>query len=113
MRLFVAIELDDDARAALDAEQRRIRAALGDGGGPSWIRSERMHVTLAFIGEAAEPLAEKIRRAIEAPIERPSVLMSLGGLGVFPPRGAPHVGWIGTIEGTDAVVAIQRTIAGR
>jgi RNA 2',3'-cyclic 3'-phosphodiesterase len=113
MRVFVAIHLEDDARAALAAEQRRIGDALGDSGGSSWLRPERMHVTLAFIGEVDEPRLSDIRRAIEAPIDTAPFVMSLGGVGVFPPSGAPRVGWVATIEGTAPVVAIQKTIAER
>jgi RNA 2',3'-cyclic 3'-phosphodiesterase len=113
MRLFVAIELDDEARAALQAEQRRIRMALGDSGGPSWMRAERMHVTLAFIGEVDAARLAAIRRAVDMPIDRAAFVMSLEGLGVFPPRGAPRVGWIGATEGTGGIVAVQRTIADR
>jgi 2'-5' RNA ligase len=113
MRLFVAIELDDDARAALDAEQHRIRDALGDSGGPSWLRPERMHLTLVFIGEVDQPQLVDIRRAVEAPIDAAPFVMSIGGVGVFPPAGAPRVGWVAALEGAKSVVAVQETIADR
>src|SRR5438552_15393805 len=57
MRLFTAIELNEDTRQAIAAEQERIAGVLGRSAAASslkWIRSEHMHLTLVFLGEIAE-----------------------------------------------------------
>ncbi len=95
MRLFVAIELDDDAREAFAVEQARLRAAVGENGGPTWIAPHRLHLTLAFLGEVAEPRASEVVRIIARPISAAPFTLAFGGLGVFPPRGAPRVIWVG------------------
>lgn len=44
MRLFIAIELPDDLKAALG----RLRV---DVPGARWVQPEQLHLTLAFLGE--------------------------------------------------------------
>jgi 2'-5' RNA ligase len=64
MRLFVAVDLDDASREAIGAEQTRLRRALDAEGRPAWkwVRLDRMHLTLVFIGEVDAPAAEALDR---------------------------------------------------
>jgi 2'-5' RNA ligase len=39
--------------------------------------------------------------------------MAFGGLGVFPPRGAPRVVWLGAVEGASAAASVQQFMAAR
>lgn len=61
MRLFIALPLDDPARAAVSAYQDGLRA-LGLRG--SFTRPENLHLTLAFLGE--QPGSEQAIEAMEA-----------------------------------------------
>ena len=55
MRLFIAIDLDDGARAAIADEQRRLKAAFDDSRSAiKWVRPEQMHLTLVFLGEVPD-----------------------------------------------------------
>lgn len=112
MRLFVAIELDDHARAAIAEEQHRLRA-LGIGRDEAWIPPERMHLTLAFLGEVKEPHLSEVIRATGSSVDASPFTLGFGGLGAFPPRGAPRVIWIGTTTGSPEAIAVQRMIAER
>ena len=115
MRLFVAIDLDDDARAAIAAEQNRLKRALS-GSDPSsarWIEPERMHLTLVFLGDVDEARGAAIVDAMQAGVDAAPFRMVLAGLGVFPPRGAPSVLWIGVTTGLREVTSVQRQIAER
>jgi 2'-5' RNA ligase len=112
VRLFIAIDLDDAARAAIAEEQRRLKAAIGRIRAPiKWVRPEQMHLTLVFLGEVAETRAPGIADAISQPIAQPPFDLAFGGIGVFPPRGAPNVLWIGAAAGHAASIELQRQIA--
>jgi 2'-5' RNA ligase len=115
MRLFVAIELTDRARAAIAREQERVADAIRARGrrAPRVVDPEHMHLTLAFIGEVPEARAQPIVAAFSMPIPRPPFSIAFGGLGVFPPRGAPHVLWIGVAEGAQDLIDVQKIVASR
>lgn len=114
MRLFVAIDLNDGARRAIEAEQRRLVEALGHGSSLKWIRPEQLHLTLAFLGEIDEPRAMAVIGSMSADIiEVAPFSIVFAGLGVFPPRGAPRVLWIGLSVGTLDVIEVRRQVTGR
>ena len=114
MRLFAAIDLSAATRAAIAAEQQRIRTALGPAGAAlKWVRPDNAHLTLVFLGHVDDarvpPLVEDFGQDITLrPFE-----MTFTGTGVFPERGAPRVLWAGLGAGTDAVIAVQRELASR
>ena len=83
-------------------EQRQLAALLRDSGRLSlkWIRPEHMHLTLAFLGEIDPLRGAAVVDAMSQPIEAPPFAIAFGGLGVFPPRGAPRVLWLGLVSGS-------------
>ena len=114
MRLFIAIDLDDGARAAIAEEQKRLKAAMADSGSSmKWVRPEQMHLTLVFLGEVPEASARAIVEAVNRPVEQASFDLAFRGIGVFPPRGAPNVLWLGASAGADAGIELQRHLADR
>ena len=115
MRLFVAIELDDEARHAVaKAQQDVARTVAGsDGRAIKWVRPHHLHVTLAFLGEVPDARVADITRTIERDIRVPPFAAVLGGLGVFPTRGAPRALWLGLRDGGASVAATRREIDAR
>ena len=114
MRLFTAIELNDEARAALEAEQRRLAARVADRSGTlRWVRAEHLHLTLVFIGETPEARAARLIEAMGADIPVAPFHVAFGGCGLFPPRGAPRVLWIGALEGADEIIELHAQVAER
>jgi RNA 2',3'-cyclic 3'-phosphodiesterase len=113
MRLFVAIELDDRAREAVAAEQQRVRDALADGCSQTWIPVDRIHLTLAFLGEVVAPQLPDVVSGAALPLDAAPFTLTFAGLGTFPPRGAPRVVWLGTTVGSSAAAAVQRIVADR
>jgi 2'-5' RNA ligase len=95
MRLFVAVDLDEPARSAVVREQARLRALV-----PTrslrWVRPEHLHITLAFLGEVDDARLGAIVGIFGPAIQQAPFALRLGGLGVFPPRGAPRTLWIGS-----------------
>ena len=114
MRLFIGIDLDDDARQAIAAEQKRLKAAVGDDRSAlRWIRPEHMHLTLAFLGELDDRLAQSVVETIGQPVQADRFPVVFGGLGVFPSGGAPRVLWLGLKAGSREVIGVQREVAER
>ena len=114
MRLFVAVELDDAARRAIAAEQKRILSALEDGADQIRpVRPEQMHVTLVFLGEVGDAPAGAVIDACGRSIDAHPFDVVFAGLGVFPPRGAPRALWIGVDAGSGDLAALQQEMAAR
>ncbi len=87
IRLFVAIELPEDARDRL--------AMLCDGvDGAKWVSPDTMHLTLRFIGEVEEPVAEEIDHMLGRVRARP-FRMVLDGTGHFGSRRKARALWVG------------------
>src|SRR5258706_4816969 len=101
MRAFVALELDDEARAAVVAEQRRLASTIcrSSQGSLRWVRPEQLHLTLLFFRHVAEGRVPGLVDAMQADLDMAPFAITFAGLGVFPPRGAPQVLWLGLSEG--------------
>jgi len=112
MRLFIAIDLPHEAREAIAAEQARIAAAL-DGPTLRWVKPEQAHLTLVFLGHVGSERVTSVVDAVAADVDLAPFEMILGGAGVFPPRGAPRVLWIGTAAGAAELIALQRRLSAR
>jgi 2'-5' RNA ligase len=116
VRLFVAIELDEAVRSAaaiIVARLEQRAAVLAPRSRIGWIPSDRMHLTVRFIGSVDEAQAERIRRALEPPLHVPSFSISIDTLGAFPPGGAPRVLWVGVREATGALADVERDVTAR
>jgi 2'-5' RNA ligase len=111
MRLFVAVDLDDRARAAIAAEQSRLQRMLTEGSPPRWTAAEQIHLTLVFLGEIEPAVAELLQNDLAMPVPLDPFELVFAGIGVFPPRGAPRAQWVGAREGTTEQHAQQQALA--
>lgn len=109
MRLFVAVDIDAAARTAIARLQRRLkaRAAL------RWVNPEHLHLTLVFLGDVDDRTVPAAIESYARPIDTRPFDMTLQGLGIFPPRGAPRALWVGVGAGRDELIAVQRGLADR
>ncbi len=105
MRLFVALDLDENIRVRI---ARFIDGVRGFAPDARWVRPESLHVTLKFIGEKPEEEVEKIKRALET-IEAGTFEMNFRGYGFFPGARAPRVFWVG-IEGGQKLTALAAAV---
>ncbi len=89
MRAFVAIDLPDPVRTALEAVQEALPVGRA-------VDPDQLHLTLAFLGEQPIDRLEAAHEALEGVAGAPFDLR-LRGLGVFDGR-RPTVVWAGVAE---------------
>jgi 2'-5' RNA ligase len=94
MRLFVALDIDDNIRGRITTFLDGVRGFAPE----ARVRTESLHVTLKFIGEKPEEDVGNIKRALKT-IEAGAVEISVRGFGFFPTARAPRVFWIGVEAG--------------
>jgi len=93
MRLFIAIEIDDDVRQRLAEAQRLLAAAPCK---VKWVEPRNLHLTLKFLGEVPDHHAGAIADAMtRAARDAKPFEMKVAGVGTFPPKGVPRVVWAG------------------
>jgi 2'-5' RNA ligase len=115
VRLFIAVDLDEEARAAIASAQKRLAAAIEGASRSSlkWIPADRLHLTLVFLGEVDEARAGTMVDVIGADVEQAPFDLTYAGHGVFPARGAPKALWVGVSTGGRQVIDLQQTLAAR
>lgn len=92
MRVFVAVDIPESARAAVAELSARLQKICPQA---RWVRLQGVHVTLKFIGEVPEEQVQRIRAVLAdvrgfSPIE-----IRFAGLGFFPSALRPRVFWAG------------------
>ncbi len=102
MRLFIAINFDEDTK---DSIYNTISFLKQSGVKGSFTLRENLHLTLAFIGETNR--VHEIEAIMEC-IHADSFLLSLDGLGVFK-RDAGNILWMG-IKSPPALYTVQKQL---
>ena len=82
MRLFIAIDLPSDIKAAFDRENRKLRPLCSRG---SFSREENLHLTLCFIGETGPDNLAAVTEAMDS-VTSPPILLTIGDPGMFRSR---------------------------
>ena len=95
MRLFIAIDIDDDIRERLVRFVEGVRGFAPDA---RWSKPESLHVTLKFIGEQPDAAVESIKQAL-ATVQAESTAIHFRGYGFFPTATSARVFWIGMDAG--------------
>ncbi|MBX3235158.1 MAG: RNA 2',3'-cyclic phosphodiesterase [Nitrospiraceae bacterium] len=103
MRLFLAIELPAQLKAAVGAFQqelkRRLERNAERGSRVGWVQPDLMHLTLKFLGETDEQVVDQLKADLdESLLGQRRVALPLTRLGVFPRAMQPRVLWIGPAE---------------
>jgi 2'-5' RNA ligase len=103
IRLFFAVPVPADARAAIGDLMARVQAGVGDGTARiRWVRIDGLHLTLRFLGPTPaerQPVLEAAADAVASaatPFE-----VGLAGGGAFPSPARPRTLWVGVTAGAD------------
>ncbi len=87
MRLFIAIELPEQARNALVGLRCDIPGAR-------WVPREQIHLTLSFLGDVDDDGVTRLTNRLSR-IHVPAFTLRFGESGCFPDRRRPKVLWVG------------------
>jgi 2'-5' RNA ligase len=99
VRLFIAIEIDEQARRRLAEASRRLRYLNAK---ITWVAVENFHFTLKFLGETEESKLESIQQAMQSVASAfEPIRCRLQGLGQF-----PRVIWAGIHGETEQLSAL-------
>ncbi|HEV2288283.1 MAG TPA: RNA 2',3'-cyclic phosphodiesterase [Candidatus Acidoferrales bacterium] len=98
MRLFVALDVPHETRAALDPLVRRFEKICGDA---RWVRLEGVHITLKFLGEVDDAQGPEIQSALSSVRQDKSVPIVFRDFGYFPNDHHPRVFWAGIESGPE------------
>jgi RNA 2',3'-cyclic 3'-phosphodiesterase len=94
MRLFAGIELDAATRNACAHVQERLRAANFDA---RYEPSEKLHVTLAFLGRVEQAQLPDVERILDEVAARHDRFeLTLDKLGAFPHERRPRIVFVGS-----------------
>ncbi len=104
LRLFIAIELDDKVKQALDILQERLKRELP---GLRWVKPNNIHLTLKFLGYTEEDKLPRLKEIVsKAAEETQSFTVTFSGLGAFPNTRNPRIIWVGVKEMSGALQTI-------
>jgi 2'-5' RNA ligase len=116
MRLFVGVPLDPALARDLGGVAGELRQRVGRHAPRAkltWVATDRLHVTVRFIGEADDTRAAAIRAALAPPLGVAAFDLEIVELGAFPGRGRPRVFWAGVGAGHDEMVQVEREVSAR
>jgi 2'-5' RNA ligase len=113
IRSFIAIELSEEAQAALADLQNRLKGIV-----PSqtvrWTAPENIHLTLHFLGNIAAADIEKITEALRLVASvYPPMSLTLGNLGCFPNTRRPRIVWTGVSGQVQQLIQLHRELGDR
>jgi 2'-5' RNA ligase len=109
MRLFIAIDLEEEAKRELRRLQEALKQFDRD---VRWVTRDQMHLTLVFLGEVADAKLPSVSTAVEQATDKIGPFeITLAGSGCFPPAGKVRVVWAGVEESTGALAKLQAACA--
>src|SRR5262245_14593102 len=111
-RLFAAIEVGAAAEQRIADEQGRLAESMR-GSSLRWTKRDQLHITLVFMGEVSDDLPGRIVEGMGDEIPHRPFRFELGGVGAFPPHGAPRVFWLGVKSGAESIIRVQEMVVDR
>jgi len=110
IRAFIAVDIPEHVRAALDEAQARLKRAHV-GVKVSWTKVENIHVTLQFLGYVEEEAVAKIGAALDRiAAEHPAFALDVRGAGAFPDDRRPRVLWVGCDDAEGRLKALAQAV---
>jgi 2'-5' RNA ligase len=111
VRVFVALDIPEEVRAAIGTLVEKLRPTSRIA---RWVRIEGTHVTLKFIGEVLPEKIEPIKASLSQIQFAKFIDLKFRGVGFFPNERRPRVLWAGIEAGADlsALAAAVETSLG-
>jgi 2'-5' RNA ligase len=114
MRCFIAIDINEEIRAAIADLQKQLAAKIDiKKGDVKWVEPENIHLTLKFLGEIKdEQAAEVCEISKQVADAHKNFDIDIESVGSFGGRSAKVV-WVGAGKGTDELLALQKDLEDR
>jgi len=112
IRAFIAIDIPDDVRIAVEEAQKRLKQTPV-GVKISWTKVANLHLTLQFLGDLEEVAVDKLKPALQlVAAQQQPFEVSVGGAGAFPDEKRPRVIWIGCGDTGNTLQTLARAVHG-
>src|SRR5689334_23696241 len=109
-RLFIAIELPEDVKQAIETTQQELRASLATKA-IRWTRREQFHLTMRFLGSVEASQVDRLNETLQRACSGSGELhLRAARIGVFPGVRRPRVVWAGVDDRAGRLSLLQRTI---
>lgn len=109
MNTFIALEIPPHIQEQLEAYAHKVHARL-DRQGMKWVRKEKYHITLCFLGQVES--TDAILASIEPVLaEAKEVQLEIGEINSFPDTKRPGVLWVGVDNDGSALSSLQSGLA--
>lgn len=111
MRVFIAIDIDDEIRAGLGNLQQQLQDKANiKKGDVKWVAPENIHLTLKFLGEIKDEQVVDVCNVVKDVASRHhSFELEVGSVGSFGGRSA-RVLWVGIGKGKDSLLQLQKDL---
>jgi 2'-5' RNA ligase len=114
-RLFTAVELAPDVRAAIVRCQSDLGSTVQRSGSSSlrMVGPSALHLSLLFLGEVPDAQVGSVMDAVGQGFAVAPFDVEIGTCGVFPPRGHARVLWLGLMQGTAPLMRLFDRVSDR
>ena len=115
MRLFVAADVGDRAKAHIRAIREQLIPALAASRRAprvTWVKEDASHVTLRFIGEVSDDCAAQVETALSPDFAVGPFEVRWDCVGTFPGGRSPRVLWIGA-SGDEKLAELAELVEAR
>jgi 2'-5' RNA ligase len=111
MRVFIAVDINEQIRKAIGDVQKRLQGRVKSSGkSVKWVRPEVMHLTLKFLGEVDDGAITDVCKAVENVANGHKKFdLDIETVGCFGGRSA-RVVWVGTGAGSEQLVRLAEDI---
>ena len=108
-RIFLALDLDDEARRRLQAAQDKLSRC---GGKIRWVAPRNIHITLCFLGDIGDDLLAEACRAAEQVASRHEPFdFEVRGVQCIPPSGRLRMLWTTSPDTDGKITSLQAGLA--
>lgn len=108
IRTFIALDLPPNVQEALEQFARELKKADAP---VAWVKTDRIHLTLKFLGDVPEERIPDIEAAMERVAASTAPLtLKAAGCGAFPTMKEMRVVWVGLRGGQESLGRLARHI---
>lgn len=107
LRCFIAIELPDEIKDAIDVHIKKLKQTGAD---VKWVQSKNLHLTLKFLGKTPDSLLPEVNSKLASLSKlHKKFQIQILDAGVFPNIRNPRVIWLG-IKDHEEMIKLQLDI---